>query len=169
MRLRYVLAAAFTALLAAAQVSIFSRISVGSASPQLVLLSVIAWSLARGPAEGMFWGFCGGLFYDLASGGPVGVSALAMLAVAALAGIFGGRAFGTNPLLPVIGIFLSTLLYFVVVSFVLATLHFPTDWRSVVNEVAIPTAVANAVLGIIVYPLFAFVASHTTKQVRVDF
>jgi len=167
--MRYVLAAVFMALLAALQVSVFSRLAVGSAVPQFVLLSVVAWSLARGPAEGIFWGFCGGVFYDLASSGPVGVSALAMMAVAAVAGIFGGRAFGTNPLLPMVGVFVSTLVYCVVVGFVLATLHYRTDWSAVITDVALPTALANAVLGLIVYPLFAFVASHTARRVRVEF
>ncbi|MFI5269250.1 MAG: rod shape-determining protein MreD, partial [Chloroflexota bacterium] len=109
--MRYILATLVLALVAALQASVFSSFSIGSAAPQLVLLSVVAWSLARGPVEGMFWAFAGGLFYDLASGGPVGVSALAMLAVAAIVGSFGGRLFGTNPLLPMVAVFGATLVY----------------------------------------------------------
>jgi rod shape-determining protein MreD len=167
--MRYILATLLMALMAALQASVFSGLSVGSAAPQLVLLSVVAWSLARGPIEGMFWGFVGGLFYDLASGGPVGVSALAMLAVAAVVGTFGGRMFGTNPLLPMLAVFGATLLYFVVSSFLLATLHYPTDWGGILRDVALPTAVANGILSLIVYPVFAFVATHTSRQVRVEF
>lgn len=167
--MRFILAVAFMAVLAALQVSVFSRLAVGPAAPQLVLLSVVVWSLVRGPVEGIYWGLCGGVLYDLASGGPIGVSALGMIAVAALAGSVGGRAFGSNPLLPMIAVFVATLIYLVVVSFVLATLHYPTDWAAVMREVAVPTAVANALLSLIVYPLFAFVATHTSRQVRVDF
>lgn len=166
--MRFVVAAVFMAVLAALQVSVISRFSVGSTAPQLVLLCVVAWSLARGPVEGIFWGFCGGVFYDLASGGPVGVSALALIVVAAVAGLVGGRAFGSNPLLPMFAVFIATFVYFIVVSFVLATLHYPTDWASIVRNVALPTAAANAILGLIVYPLFAFVASHTSGQMRVE-
>ncbi|HVA25690.1 MAG TPA: rod shape-determining protein MreD [Chloroflexota bacterium] len=167
--MRYIVATLVLALEAALQASVFSRFALSSAAPQLVLLSVVAWSLARGPMEGMFWGFAGGLFYDLASGGPVGVSALAMLAVAAVVGSFGGRLFGTNPLLPMLAVFAATIGYFVIVSFLLATLHYRTDWNSALRDVALPTAVANGILSLIVYPLFAFVASHTTRQVRVEF
>ena len=167
--MRYIVATVILALLAALQASVFSRFSVGSAAPQLVLLSVVAWSLARGPFEGMFWGFAGGLWYDLASGGPVGVSALAMLAVAAVAGSFGGRMFGTNPLLPMLAVFGATLGYFVIVSFLLATLHYRTDWGGSLLDVALPTAIADGILSLIVYPVFAFVATHTTRQVRVEF
>jgi|SRR5579885_958374 rod shape-determining protein MreD len=166
--MRYALALVVLALTAALQSSVFSRMSLGTAAPQMVLLSVVAWSLARGPVEGIFWGFAGGLLYDFASGGVVGVSALAMVAVAAVAGSFGGRMFGTNPLLPVLAVFAATVVYFVIVSFLLATLHYPTDWSAVLTDVALPTAIANAVLGLVVYPLFAFVAARTARRVRVE-
>jgi rod shape-determining protein MreD len=166
--MRFVVATPLLLLLAAVQASVVSRMSVGSAAPQLLLLSVVAWSLVRGPIEGIFWAFAGGLFYDLASGGPVGVSALAMLAVAAVAGILGGRLFGTNPLLPMLAVFLATLVYFFIAGFLLATLHYHTDWPAVFRDVALPTAIANAILSLLIYPLFAFVASHTRRQIRVD-
>ena len=167
--MRWIVAVLVLALEAALQASVFSRFSVASAAPQLVLLSVVAWSLARGPMEGMFWGFAGGLLYDLASGGPVGVSALAMVAVAAVSGSFGGRLFGTNPLLPMLAFFGATLGYFVIVAFLLATLHYPTDWAGAVRDVALPTALANGILSLIVYPVFAFVAAHTSSRLRVEF
>jgi rod shape-determining protein MreD len=167
--MRHIVAVLVLALLAALQASVFSRFSVAGAVPQLVLLSVVAWSLARGPVEGMLWGFAGGLLYDLASGGPVGVSALAMVAVAAVAGSFGGKLFSSNPLLPMLAVFGATIGYFVLVSFLLATLHYSTDWAGAMLDVALPTAVANGALSLIVYPVFAFVAARTSKQVRVEF
>src|ERR1041385_8836476 len=106
--MRFLFGALFMAVMAALQVSVFSRFSIGASSPQLVLLSVVAWSLVRGPVEGIFWGFCGGVFYDLASGGPVGVSALALILVATVAGMVGGRTFGSNPLLPMFAVFVTT-------------------------------------------------------------
>ena len=166
--MRYIVATVILAAFAVVQVSFFSRMSIGSAAPQLVLLSVVAWSLVRGPMEGVFWGFFGGLFFDLASGGPVGVSALAMVAVAAVAGLLGGRMFGSNPLLPMLAVFLASGVYFVIDSFLLATLHYPTDWRSVVVDVAFPSALANGILSAVVYPAFAFVASHTSRRLQVE-
>ncbi|MBV9119456.1 MAG: rod shape-determining protein MreD [Chloroflexi bacterium] len=166
--MRFVVAACVLALEAILQVTVFSRISVGGAAPQLLLLSVVAWSLARGPLEGAYWGFTGGLLYDLASGGPVGVSALAMVAVAAVAGLLGGRLFGTNPLLPMLAVFLASGVYFVISAFLLATLHYPTDWRAVLVEVAFPTALWNAALSLVFYPVFTFVSTHTRRQARVE-
>jgi len=40
--------------------------------PNLMLLTVVAWSLLRGPGEGVVWGFVGGIFLDLFSRAPLG-------------------------------------------------------------------------------------------------
>lgn len=166
--MRYVIASCFLAVIVLLQMSIFSRISAGSAAPQLVLLSVVAWSLVRGPTEGMFWGFSGGLLYDLASGNPLGVSALSMLAVAAVAGLLAGWIFGSNPLLPVLAVCVATMVYFIIDGFLLATLHYPTDWPALITDVAVPTALANGALALVIYPMFVFVATRTSGQVRVE-
>ena len=166
--IRYLVATCFPAVLVLLQMTVFSRMSVGSAAPELVLLSVVAWSLVRGPAEGMFWGFAGGLLYDLASGNPIGVSALSMLAVAAVAGLLAGWIFGSNPLLPILAMCIATMVYFIINGFLLATLHYPTDWQALMIDVAAPTAIANGVLALILYPIFGFVATRTSGQVRVE-
>lgn len=167
--MRYPIAALLLALEAVLQVSLFSRISLGGGAPQVVLLTVVCWSLAEGPREGAIWGFMGGLLYDLASGSPVGVSALAMVTVAAAAGLFGSRMFGSNPLLPMLTVFVASLAYFLIQGFLLATLHYPIDWRAALVAVAFPTAVANGLLSAAIYPLFAFVALHARRQLRMEF
>ncbi|MHB8621640.1 MAG: rod shape-determining protein MreD [Chloroflexota bacterium] len=166
---RYVMAFFGLAILAVLQVSLFSRVSLLGAAPQLVLLAVIAWSILRGPVEGMYWGFAGGLLYDLASGGPVGVSALAMVAVAAAAGLGGKALFSSNVLLPILAVFAATIVYVVVTGFLLATLHYPMNWRAAMADVAVPTAIANSLLGLLVYPFLSFVDAHTSGQIRVGF
>lgn len=167
--MRYLVAALLLALEAVLQVSLFSRISLGGAAPQVVLLTVVCWSLAEGPREGAIWGFIGGLLYDLASGGPVGVSALTMVAVAAGAGLLGNRMFGANPLLPMVTVFGASLAFFLIQGFLLATLHYPIDWRAALISIAVPSAVANGLLSLAIYPLIAFVALHTRRQLRMEF
>src|SRR5690348_9505086 len=141
--MRWIVAVLVLACEAALQASVLARFSFAGAAPQLVLLSVVCWSLARGPVEGMVWGFAGGLLLDLASGGPVGVSALAMVAMAGATGSFAGRLFSSNPLLPMVAVFGATIGYFVIASFLLATLHYRTDWAGALVDVAVPSAAAD--------------------------
>ncbi|MFI5265904.1 MAG: hypothetical protein ACHQ7M_00860, partial [Chloroflexota bacterium] len=76
---------------------------------------------------------------------------------------------GSSGLVPMVAVFGATFVYFVNVSFLLATLHYPTDWGGILLDVAVPAALANGILSLIVYPVFAFVAAHTSRQVRVEF
>src|SRR5579862_8198320 len=158
--MRYLIATALLTGEALLQVSLFSRITVWGATPQFLLLTVIAWSLVRGPGEGMFWGFVGGLLYDAMSHSPIGVCALAAVLVAAVSGLVGRGMFNSNPLLPVIVVWACTYVYFLAQGFLLATLHFPVDWQGAMG-VALPAATANSVLALVVCPAFAYVSGKT--------
>ena len=68
------------------QTVLLSQINLWDARPDLMLLIVLVWSVVRSVDEGMVWGFIGGLIVDLLSGGPLGATALALLAVAFLVG-----------------------------------------------------------------------------------
>ncbi len=54
--------------------------------PDLVLLLVITWAIIRGLNEGTLWGFIGGLFCDLLSGGPFGLWTISLTLVTFVAG-----------------------------------------------------------------------------------
>lgn len=159
--MRYLVAAVVLVPLAVLQSSVFSRISVFGGAPNLVVLSVLIWAIVRGSLEGVFCGFVGGLFYDFANGGPIGISALALVTVAAIVGAGGRAVFRSNLLLPLILVFAATMLYVLISGFLLATLHYPTDWRTAVVDVAIPSAIANALFALLIYPLLSAIDGRT--------
>lgn len=79
----------FVVLMAVAfQVAVFSLFSVNGVVPNLVLIVVVAASIARGPQFGAGVGFVGGLLLDLAPPADhvAGRWALALVLVAVLAG-----------------------------------------------------------------------------------
>jgi len=54
--------------------------------PDLVLLLIITWSIIRGASDGVLWGFIGGIFCDLLSGGPFGLWTVVLTLVAFITG-----------------------------------------------------------------------------------
>ncbi|RLC61969.1 MAG: rod shape-determining protein MreD, partial [Chloroflexi bacterium] len=88
------------------QTVVLARISLWGAQLDLMLLLVLMWAMVRGTDEGLVFAFVGGLILDLFSGGPLGTIALALLAVALLAGQPWGSGIGS----PVMRIILLTLL-----------------------------------------------------------
>lgn len=71
-------------LLAIIQTAILPRFPVAGVAPQILFLVALAWGLLRGLREGLIWAFIAGIWVDLFSLAPLGVSSLAfMVALAA--------------------------------------------------------------------------------------
>lgn len=68
------------AALAILHSSVLSRLPVLGLAPQLLFLVALAWGIVRGLEEGLIWAFIAGLFADLFSLAPLGLSALAFMA-----------------------------------------------------------------------------------------
>lgn len=68
------------ALLAVIQSSVLSRFPIVGVVPQLLFLIALAWGILRGLEEGLIWAFIAGLFVDIFSIAPLGISSLAFMA-----------------------------------------------------------------------------------------
>ncbi len=68
------------AVLAVLHTSVLAQIPVLGAAPQLLFLVALAWGIVRGMEEGLAWAFVAGMFTDLFSLAPLGISALAFMA-----------------------------------------------------------------------------------------
>ncbi len=72
------------AVLAIVQTSILPRFPIAGVEPQLLFLLPLAWGLLRGLEEGLVWAFIAGLWVDLFSLTPMGLSSLAFMAAVAV-------------------------------------------------------------------------------------
>jgi len=68
------------AVLAILHTSVLAQIPVLGAAPQLLFLVALAWGIVRGMEEGLAWAFVAGVFTDLFSLAPLGISSLAFMA-----------------------------------------------------------------------------------------
>ncbi len=127
------------------QVTLLPRVSVAGVHLELVLLLAIAWSLLRGPVQGVVWGFVGGLVLDLFSAAPFGVFTLALMLVASASGIGESAVFRQNLLLPLGTTLLGTLLFHLVTLVLLRLLGWPLDWNAELFRIILATMVLNTV------------------------
>lgn len=70
------------------QASVLARIPTPGARPDLVLVVVVAFALAKGPLVGLVVGFSAGLLLDLVGVHALGALALVLCVVGYLAGLF---------------------------------------------------------------------------------
>jgi rod shape-determining protein MreD len=133
------------------QTSVVSHLTLWGVFADLPLLVVVAWSLLRGAREGVVWGFVGGLAVDLLSGAPFGAATLSLMAVGFLSGLGEATVFRTHVALPLITVFLATILYDLLFLLVVQISGQTVIWWSSLFRIVLPSAALNALLTPIVF------------------
>lgn len=96
--------------------SLSSAIRLPNFRPDLLLITVVYWSLKKGPGSGFYAGFSAGLIGDIFSAGMLGLSSIC-LGVTGILVAFGSRPlyrghFSTRIVMVVLGTVLSGFLYY---------------------------------------------------------
>lgn len=167
MWLRQLFILATTLLIAVmTQSALLSRLGLPGATPDLILVSVLAVALAYGPAMGVVYGFAAGLLLDFSPStqGVVGVNALLFMAAA----FYAGRAINprdrTVPLM--IGLVAGTAAAVTLVRAMLdSLLGQPTVVWAYVPELMITGAIYAALLTPLVVMPLGWVVKKFTPEV----
>ncbi len=135
------------ALAAVLQSTILPRLRVFGGQPDLIVILVLAWATLDRKHEGMAWAFVGGLFLDLFSGAPLGLSSLVLLPIAYLIGLTEAQVYRNNIVLPVILAAGGALAYHV---FYALSLRFlvghPLVWATSFGYVTLPSVLFDVIL-----------------------
>lgn len=118
----------------------------------LVLLLTLSWTLAGDGQGGAFWGFVGGLWLGLLSGGPLGLASFALVLIAYLASQSEGRVWRSNVLLPLASALLGSAAYHLILAAGLALGGEAVDWEILARQILLPSALLNAIL---ILPIYA--------------
>jgi len=141
-----------------------SRVNLWGARPDLMLLVVLGWATVRNLDEGLVWGLIGGLIVDLLSGGPLGATALALLATAFLVGQPWGRGLGSQAVRLLLMAFIGILVYHLVLLIVLSWTGRTIDWRFSLLRVAAPSVLLNVVLAPFAQRLMVWLERKTRRE-----
>lgn len=133
------------------QTTVISHLTLWGVFADLPLLVVVGWSLLRGAREGVVWGFVGGLVVDLLSGAPFGAATLALMAVGFLSGLGEATVFRTHVALPLVTVFLATILYDMIFLLVVQVSGQTVAWWSSLFRIILPSAALNALLTPVVF------------------
>lgn len=135
------------------QAAITPHIAIMGAKPDIILIVTALYGFTYGPAIGSLAGFSGGLLSDLLAGPHVGVGVMSKSIVGFFAGLVQRAIFVENMLLPMLAIFVATILHeFIYVGF-LFLFGETIPIKTVTLDVIFPSALYNAVLTPFVYAL----------------
>jgi rod shape-determining protein MreD len=114
--------------------------------PDLVLLLTVTWSIIRGSNEGALWGFVGGMFCDVLSGGAFGLWTLTLTLVSFLAGQPWVHALGPTLIRLAMMALAGTLVSHAGLIGLMTVLGYPVDIGRAIQTVAGPAALLNVLL-----------------------
>jgi len=150
------------------QSTVFSELRLLGVRPELLYLVTIVLALLEGPNEGAIVGFASGLAQDFLLNEPKGITALTLTLLGYGVGMARQFIVSPSPLLPTAIVFVGTaagVAFYEVVSFLLGNFDQPVAYGV---KVALLSALYNAVLTPIVYPLLRRISegSRPRKVVR---
>jgi rod shape-determining protein MreD len=165
-RVALLVAVIVTALLL--QTTIFAKVNLLGAKPELMYLLTIVFAILEGPASGAIAGFAGGMAQDFLLDAPKGITALTLTLLGYAMGMARQYIVSPSPVLPVILVAAGTFAGVVfqgIVSFLLGELD--TSWLYLLR-VALLSSLYNAILTPLVYPILRRAAegSRTRRVVR---
>src|ERR671930_2719930 len=150
------------------QSTVFARVTLAGAKPELVYMVTVILAYLEGPRSGAVAGFFGGMAEDFLLDQPKGITALTLTLVGYAVGTIRQFVVTPSPLLPVLVVGAATtaaVLFNQFISFLLGQLHVGAGY---VLKVALLEGVYNAVLTPFLFPVIRRVAesSRATRVFR---
>ena len=157
--------AAMVFVAAVLQATMLGALDIGGGRPDLLLVAVVAIALVRGPAVGAVAGFVGGLLFDLATFGTLGVTSLLLTLAGYWIGRYGETTGRGRTHAPLLSVLVMTVAY-AVAAYVLHTLL----GDAVSARVALVDAVFAALIGnlLLAVPVYALVGRILRPAERLE-
>lgn len=152
------------AMVALWQATVAPHLIILGARPDLMLLTVVSWSVLRGVREGVVWGFVGGLCLDLFSGASFGLSALVLMAVGLFSGLGETAITRGRVVLPVVAALVATPVHGFLYLALLYIAGYKVSWFDTLLRVMLPTMIFNGLLIIPVYTLLRWLHRRTGRE-----
>lgn len=152
---------------ALAELSLVPYLGIDDAHPHPVLLVAVVWTLASGLDRGLPVAFVGGLALDLLAGRPIGMTALALLAVVGLTAVLGRWLYRVRPVAPVLAVPVLSLVYALLLLGIHAAVRSPVAVPDPIGLV-LPGVAYDGLLGLVFGPLAISLHDRRLAESRVD-
>jgi rod shape-determining protein MreD len=114
MSLSFYLAFPLMAILAILQSTLLPRFPIFGVEPQLWFVATITWTLMKDLRQGLIWALIAGIFVDLFSASPLGVTTLALMAAVSIVVLVQRHFPESRILMPVVLGVIATLVFWFV-------------------------------------------------------
>ncbi len=135
------------------ETTLLSSISFFGASPKLVLVIIICYSMVSGKEKGVLAGVITGFFVDIFSNGAFGINILLFTYSSAIAGALSERVFGKNAITSVVITFIVSFMYGIIFALAMYIMKIDRNIVYFIFAYFLPMSVYNAILSFFMYLL----------------
>jgi rod shape-determining protein MreD len=161
------LAAVGAVATALVELTVIPYLRIGSALPHPVLVLAVIVTIAVGVEAGLVWAFVGGLALDVLAQRPLGSTAFALLLCVGATSVLARTLAHLRPIVPIVAVFLASVAFSMIHFVAFTALGVPPATSDPLAAV-FPSAVFDAVLGVIIGPLTVALRDRRMEQERVD-
>ena len=160
--------AAFGAMIAALiEATVVGYLRVGESQPHLVFVLAVIVTVVGGFDRGLVWAFVGGLFLDVLTQRPLGISSFALLLSVGGVAALGRVLPRIRPLLPILATLLLSFVYSMTVYVTYSALRGPAPSSEGI-DLLIPNTAYDVVLAALLGPLIVAFADRRAEAERVE-
>ncbi|HAW60303.1 MAG TPA: rod shape-determining protein MreD [Actinobacteria bacterium] len=142
------------------QTTLVPHLKIFGAQPDLILVVVAVYAFIHGSAGGSIGGFFGGLLQDMVLIRNMGFNALCKTIVGYLAGLVERTVFAESILLPMVAIFIASLIHETIYLSFSIFLGEAISLDLSLWRIVIPSAIYNAILALLIYPLLCRISIY---------
>lgn len=148
------------------QVTVFSTLSLGGITPNLMIILTVLFALLRGDMAGLIVGFFCGLLNDVFWGDVLGFYAMTLMYIGFLAGKFNRIYYAEDIKLPVAIVSVSTLTYGIVCYIILFLMRGRLEFGYYFTKIILPEMLYTVVITILIYPFILLVGKKFNVKGR---
>lgn len=152
-RRRWIFLASTVLLAFILQIAVMPQFKLFGVQPDLILVVAVVVAVQEGPVQGAIVGFCGGMLMDIVSPQVMGVGAFSETVAAFLAGMLKEFFMTYSILLPVLLVFIVTILELSVNQLTLLMLGQENLPPFNMLGLILPSALYNVLVVLVVYPV----------------
>lgn len=139
------------------QCTVFTRLSLGSVKPNLLIILTASFGFMRGNKDGLLVGFISGLLIDIQFGGIIGFYALIYSLIGYANGFFKQIYYDEDVKLPLFLIAASEFLYGLAVYFFLFVMRGAFDFLYYLSHIIIPELIYTIIITLGLYQLILYI------------
>ncbi|MDD3919553.1 MAG: rod shape-determining protein MreD [Eubacteriales bacterium] len=146
----------------------FAKLNIAGIRPDVMLAFVVSFSILEGPLMGAVLGGAGGLLMDILFGRALGVYAALYLIAAVAAGVFYGKFYADNVVIPAVTAVIAGIAKDLVLALIVLAMGTKFQFAMLLVQYILPCALSTGVMCLLIHLLLKPMVARQVARRRAE-